>query len=82
MKQQLCCNPLYHLIVLFYKLPITIIFPLSVVYGIMGGALFVCMNSCIYAWMYVYLCIYVCRGACIYVYKSGDWLCQCEKETN
>jgi len=24
------------------------------------------MNSCIYAWMYVYLCNYVCRGACIY----------------
>ena len=76
MKQQLCCNRTISFNSFFYKLPINIIFPLSVVYGIMGGALLVCMNSCIglYAWMYVDLCIYVCRGACIYVYTSGEWL--------
>ena len=44
-----------------------IIFPLSEVDGIMGG-LVLCMNSCVYARIYVYFCI------CM----SGEWLYQCQ----
>jgi len=60
----------------FLQLPINSIFPLSVVFGIMGLGLFVCMyvfkHVCMYASMYVYLCIcmyhacmYLCMYACI-----------------
>ena len=47
-----------------------IVFPLSVVDGIMGG-LFLCMNSCMYARMYVHLCIciLVCMHVCVYVWR-------------
>src|SRR6218665_2675369 len=47
-----------------------IIFPMSVVDGIMGG-LVLCMNSCIYARMYVYfcMCMLVCMHACVYVWR-------------
>jgi len=47
-----------------------IIFPLYVVDVIMGG-LFLGMNSCIYARMYVYLgiCMLVCMHVFVYVWR-------------
>jgi len=50
-----------------------IIFPLSVVYGIMG-ALLLCMNLCIYAIMQecMYIYVHVRWRACIYVCTSGE----------
>src|SRR6218665_1881713 len=51
----------------FLQLPIrpNSIFPLSVVYGIMGWGLFVCTCVCIHACMYV--CINVCISLYMYV---------------
>ena len=40
-----------------------IIFPLSVVDGIMGGGLLLCMNSCMFARIYVGpISLYMCVG--------------------
>jgi len=49
-----------------------IIFPLSVVYRIMGGGLFLCMNSnnvCISLYMYV-----VCMHVCVHVCLANDFI--------
>src|SRR6218665_2279666 len=53
----------------FLQLPIrpNSIFPLSIVYGIMGWWLFVCMYSCMHVCMHkcMYISVYVCINACI-----------------
>jgi len=54
-----------------------IIFPLSMVDGIMVGACFyvwihACMQEC------MYISVYVCWCACMYVCTSGEWLYQCQ----
>jgi len=40
-----------------------------------NGGLVLCINSCTYARMYVYLCIciHIRWCACMYVCTSGDW---------
>ena len=62
---------------------INIIFPLSVVYGIMGeGLVFMyefmhaCMNVGLYISLYMYVAVQCC--ACTYVCTSGEWLYQCQ----
>ena len=69
MKQLLCCRYAGSFDG-FLQLPINSIFPLCVVYGIMGWRLFVCMYSCMYVCMHqcMYLSVYVCiMHACICV---------------
>src|SRR6218665_2159831 len=84
MKQLLCCSDSdTESFIVFLQLPIrsNSIFPLSVVYGIMGWGLFVCMYSCKHVCMHksmyisVYVCImyvlfmhntYICVYVCIY----------------
>jgi len=68
----------FRLIVFFtFILPINIIFPLSVVYGVVGGTAcimyscmynYVCVYKCMHECMYisVYVCIYACMYACMY----------------
>jgi len=64
-----------HLVV-FLELPINTIFPLSVVYGVMGWRLFVCKYSCMYVCMHQ--CMYIslgyiyvsCMHVCMYVYAG------------
>jgi len=61
MKQLLCCSYTGSFNV-FLQLPSNSIFPLSVVYGIMGwGCLYVCIHAC------MYLCINVCISLNMYV---------------
>jgi len=54
-------------LLVFLQLPINIIFPMSVVYGMMGGAcLYPCIHACMYDCMYNYLCVCM-HYACMYV---------------
>jgi len=62
MKQLLCCSYTGSFNG-FLQLPINSIFPLSVVYEIMGWGLFVCMYSCMYVCMHQ--CMYISVYACI-----------------
>src|SRR6218665_1472386 len=70
----LCCNCTRSLIV-FLQLPIHITFPLSVVYGIMGASLYVCIHACMHECTYISMpytlaCMHV--SVCIGLYVSMD----------
>ena len=65
MKQLLCCSDSdTRCFNDFLQLPIrpNSIFPFSVVYGIIGWGLFVCMYSCMHVCMHkcMYISVYVC----------------------
>jgi len=78
MKQQLCCSRTGSFNN-FLQLPINIIFPLSLVYLIMGGLFGM------YAWMYVYLCnlyMHVCVHACMCVCLTNDSVNVTRKQTS
>ena len=50
------------------QLRVNIIFPLSVVYGIMGGCLFIYMYSCMYTYAFIQECVYMyvlCMHVCV-----------------
>src|SRR6218665_3920692 len=71
MKQQLFCNRTRSFNSFFYKLLINIIFPLSVVYGIM-------VVLCMYEFMYISVYMYVDVHAYMCVRLAND--CQCQTE--
>src|SRR6218665_1238138 len=64
----LCCSCIRSLIV-FLQLPIYITFSLSMVYGIMGASLYVCIHACMHECMQecTYISVYVCTLACMHV---------------
>jgi len=55
------------------------IFPLSVVYGIMGWELFVCMYSCIHVCMHkcTYISVYVCIMYVLCMHITYVHMCVC-----
>jgi len=53
------------------SLPINTIFPLSVVYGIMGACLYyVVMHVCMHEYMYISVYVHVCINVCMYQNKK------------
>ena len=80
MKQQLFCNRTRSFNSFFLQITINIIFPLSAVYGIMEGALYVRIHAYMHECMYISVYMYVDMHA--YVCASGQWLYQCQTEKN
>jgi len=78
MKQQICCSHTASFIS-FLQLPINIIFPLSVVYEIIGGGLFVRLYMCPCMYVTMYVCTFACMHGfmCISVYVFIMHACMC-----
>src|SRR6218665_2106486 len=74
MKQLLCCHDTGSFNV-FLQLPIrpNSIFPLSVVYGIMGWGLFVCMYSCMH--VYMHKCMYISIDLLYVLCMHNTYIC-------
>jgi len=61
----------------FLQLPINSIFPLSVVYRIIGWGLFVCINTCMYACINVFISLYMyvlCMHVSVYVFMYRTYV--------